>query len=164
MVIYTAKLTKTKMAVFIGGVFLLVLLIIVAVSALKNPTAESASIAASVEISYKNIKDNAGRVSFLNAFGWEISTDPIAIEEVVIPKEFDDVYTQYNEMQQFQGLDLTKYRGKTVKRYTYEVYNYPTGEEGVMANLLIYKNRVIGGDVCSSKYAGFMHGFERIGY
>ena len=57
-----------------------------------------------------------------------------------------------------QGFDLTQYAGKRVKRYTYEIYNYPSGEAGVQANLLIHKNTVIGGEVLSPRLNGFLHG------
>ena len=70
------------------------------------------------------------------------------------------MYTQYNDLQLAQGFDLTPYRGKAVKRYTYEVYNYPDLPTGVVANLLIYKDKVIGGDVCTRALDGFMHGFS----
>ncbi|MCI6907854.1 MAG: DUF4830 domain-containing protein [Clostridiaceae bacterium] len=161
MLIYTAKLTKTKLALFVGAVFLVLLLIIAAVSSLKTHDAAGTAALTVSEVSFKNIRDNGDRIAFLNAFGWEVGADPVAIEEVVIPEEFDGVYAQYNELQRYQGLDLEKYRGKTAKRYTYEVTNYPGNEDNVVANLLIYKNRVIGGDVCSTEYRGFMHGFER---
>ena len=45
-----------------------------------------------------------------------------------------------------------------MKRYTYEVLNYPTGEKGVQANLLIRKNTVVGGEVLSPQLDGFLHG------
>ena len=45
-----------------------------------------------------------------------------------------------------------------MKRYTYEVTNYPTGETGIQAGLLIYKNTVIGGEVLSSDLGGFIQG------
>ena len=46
-------------------------------------------------------------------------------------------------------------------RYTYEITNYD-GEDGVVyANILIYRNRVIGGDICSADVTGFIHGFEK---
>ena len=82
------------------------------------------------------------------------------MEELIIPEEFDDTYTQYLALQSGQGFDLTQYSGKRVKRYTYEITNYPTGESGVQAGLLIYKNTVIGGDVLSSQLGGFIHGLE----
>jgi hypothetical protein len=112
-----------------------------------------------IEVSFKNIKSNDDRIAFLTSFGWEVGYEAVEIEEVTIPEEFDDVYKQYNELQKGQGLDLSKYKGKDVKRYTYLVSNHPSGETEVHANLLIYKNKIIGGDICSAKYGGFMHGF-----
>lgn len=107
--------------------------------------------------------DNSERIAFLSQFGWDISEDPIEVSEVIIPEEFDDTYENYNEIQKQQGLDLTKYKGKRVKKWTYEIKNYPSEEssDGVIrANLLIYDGIVIGGDVCSVELDGFMHGFE----
>ena len=63
-------------------------------------------------------------------------------------------------MQKEQGLNLAKYKGKTVTRYTYKVTNYPDYEGTVYVSLLIYKNKVVGGDVCSADVNGFVHGFE----
>ena len=112
-------------------------------------------------IRYDKIRDNEDRTEFLSQFGWECSES--AKEEVTlsIPKEFDKIMKTYNEVQKQQGLDLEKYKGKDVIRYTYEITNYP-GEEGkVLANLIVYKNRVIGGDICSADVNGFIHGFGK---
>ena len=81
------------------------------------------------------------------------------VVEVQIPKEFDDVFTNYNAIQKTQGCNLEKYAGKRCKRYTYVVTNYPGQTDNVRANILVYKDRVIGGDVCSLELGGFMHGF-----
>ena len=81
-----------------------------------------------------------------------------ATEELLIPKEMDASYDDYLALQSGQGFDLSKYAGKRVKRYTYEITNYPTGETGILANLLIYKNTVIGGEVLSPQLDGFLHG------
>ena len=35
-----------------------------------------------------------------------------------------------------------------------------TGESGIQAGLLIYKNTVIGGDVLSAQLGGFIHGLK----
>ena len=84
----------------------------------------------------------------------------IAVEELIIPEQFDETYSQYLELQASQGFDLTDYCGKRVKRYTYEITNYPTGESGIQAGLLVYKSTVIGGDVLSAQLGGFIHGLE----
>ena len=109
-----------------------------------------------------SVPDNQSRVAFLESFGWEVKKEPAEIVEVVIPQKFGQVYQNYNEIQKKQGFQLEHFRGKQVRRYTYEVTNYPGQKKYIRANLLIYKEKVIGGDICSI-YAknGFMHGFER---
>ena len=79
---------------------------------------------------------------------------------VTIPEEFDKVFAAYNEMQKEQGLNLLRYKGKDVTRYTFTVTNYAGYEGTVYANVLVYRNRVIGGDICSADASGFIHGFE----
>ncbi|MCL2513271.1 MAG: DUF4830 domain-containing protein [Oscillospiraceae bacterium] len=107
-------------------------------------------------------KNSAERLSFISQFGWEADEEPLEVEEVIIPKEFNDTYVKYNEIQKTQGLDLSSYAGVRAKRWTYALKNYdgyPADGKTVRVNLLIYDGRVIGGDVCSVELNGFMHGF-----
>ena len=112
------------------------------------------------KIVYDNISTSEARRAFLAGFGWEIDEEQTEEDAVVIPAKFDTVYEDYNEIQKAQGLDLERYRGKTVMRYTYPVKNYPDYDGTVYATLLIYKDRVIGGDVCSASVDGFAHGWR----
>ncbi|NLA76242.1 MAG: DUF4830 domain-containing protein [Clostridiales bacterium] len=105
------------------------------------------------------------RAAFLAQYGWTVNAEPIEVAEIIIPAEFDEVYNEYNKIQLTQQFDLTKYCGKRVKRWTYEITNYPgyTAASGcIRANLLVYDGQIIGGDVCSVELDGFMHGFEKI--
>lgn len=111
-------------------------------------------------INYDKIKSNDDRKDFLKQFGWEVSDEPCEVREVVIPEQFDKIFGGYNEIQRAQGLDLAKFKKKTVKRYTYEVKNFEGYDGTVYANVLIYRNRVIGGDICSADRGGFVYGFE----
>ena len=111
-----------------------------------------------------DVKDNSAiksaedRVAYIQKFGWEIDPEPTEVQEVIIPSEFDDVLTKYNDLQQKQGFDLGKYKGKRLKRWTYEVTNYPGDKKtGVRASIYIYNNKVVGGDVSSVELDGFMH-------
>ena len=114
--------------------------------------------AGSVIPGYAGVKTEADRLSFIRSFGWETGgSDPG--RPVTIPAEFDDSYTLYNKMQIEQGLDLRRVAGREVILYTYPITNHPSGEENVTVHLLIYKNKVVGGDVMSPKLDGFMHGF-----
>lgn len=106
------------------------------------------------------VRTNQDRVEYLNAYGWEVLEEPIATQELLIPSQMDESYADYLALQAQQGFDLTRYAGKRVKRYTYEVTNYPSGEPGVQANLLLYKNSVVGGEVLSPELDGFLHGLS----
>jgi hypothetical protein len=119
------------------------------------------STAASGGINYDKVYSNSDRVEFISGFGWQVAQTPIEEVTVSIPSEFDTVYLGYNDIQKAQGLNLAKYKGKEVVRYTYEVTNYEGYEGKVYVNLLIYRNKVIGGDVCSADSSGFIHGFAK---
>lgn len=115
------------------------------------------------KISFSGIKSDEDRSEFISAFGISVSGAPIEVVETRIPEEFDAVYTEYNGIQLAQGLDLARYKGKKVKRYTYEVNNYPKDSQGmptqVYLNLVIYKNKVIAGDLSSPDGDGFVRTF-----
>ena len=103
------------------------------------------------------------RMTFISQFGWELDEEPIEVKEVIIPTEFDDTYTAYNEMQKKQGFDLTEYAGMRVKQWTYRVKNYEGYEnkDCIHANILVHDGIVIGGDICSVELDGFMHTFSK---
>lgn len=102
---------------------------------------------------------NEERIAFLPTFNWEVSEEPADVREVVIPAEFNDVYTAYNAMQNAQGFDLKPYAGEKCTQYRYMITNYPDQPEGVFATLLVFEDCIIGGDVAGETGEGFMHGF-----
>ena len=154
MFVYSIKAATIK---FIGVTLLAVAVLTLLV--VFVPTYDAAYAAADGKINYAKISSNEDRINFLKQFSWEVKPEPVETAEVVIPKEFDAVYTAYNRLQEKQGLNLEKYKNKTVARYTYEITNYPDYEGVVYANILIYKNKVIGGDICTADVNGFVHGF-----
>lgn len=113
------------------------------------------------EIDYGNIKTNDDRIAFINRFGILVEEDPRVETLFSIPDSFDRVISGYNELQKAQGLDLTKYKGKRVTRYTYRVTNYDYDGE-VLVNLLVYKSRIIAADISSADSSGFVSGIATI--
>ena len=111
-------------------------------------------------ISYSDVKSAQDAAKFLKQFGWEVSGDALETVEIKIPSEFDSVFTEYNEIQKRQGLDLGKYRRKNVTRYTFEVTNYPDTSGRVLASVIVYRGNVIAGDLCQSGSNGFVLGFD----
>ena len=125
--------------------------------AVDAPEAESG---VTVSVRYDKVKTADDAAKFLGQFGWVVDAGSVETREVTIPAQFDKVFAGYNELQKSQGLDLSKYKKKTVTRHTFTVTDYPDYDGTVYANVLVYRGRVIGGDICSADVNGFIHGFE----
>lgn len=103
-------------------------------------------------------------LTFISNYGWQVDDEPVEVRDVIIPETFDEVYSSYNNIQLKQGFDLEKYAGQRVKRWTYVIRNYPEtspNDDFIRINILVSDGIVIGGDVCSVKLDGFMHGFSK---
>lgn len=157
MFIWTAKLRRGRLAAGAAALLLALCGAVVLAGGLSSGEVDAVSPAPA---SPKGIKTNEDRVAYLESYGWTVSPEAVSVEELLIPEEFDETYDQYLALQSEQGFDLTKYQGKRVKRYTYEITNYPTGETGVQVGILVYKNTVVGGEVLSSQLDGFIHGLS----
>jgi hypothetical protein len=153
MFIWSVKINRN----FIWGICAVICLSIGALAAFtpkdsKDVLKNSVSTAA---------KTTEQQVEMLGAFGYQVEAQPILIEEVIIPTEFDEQYTTYNEYQKMSGFDLLKYKGCRVKKYTYRVTNYSDTSTEVNANVLVYQDKAIGGDISSANLNGFVHGFVK---
>ena len=151
MIIVTAHIPKKKLLA--GGITALCCCAAVAMALIF--TLGGRAVAASAEV--KHIRTNDDRLAYLGGLGWEVSLQPIATEELLIPQQFDDSYNDYLKLQEDQGFDLARYCGKRIKRYTYQLTNYPGQDEPMQIALLVYKNRVIGGQIQSAS-GSVLHG------
>lgn len=105
---------------------------------------------------------NAKRVEFIKSLGVTINDETASTKGVIIPESFSDVYRNYNEIQKSAGYDLSAYKGCEVVIYTYSI-SPPDGYRGTCsAHLIVYKGRVIGGDISSTELGGFMLPLDRI--
>ena len=162
MFIYSFRASTVKLVgvICVALTVLITLIAFVPTYAISSQTSATPDDTA-VSYSYDKIKSTADVVSFLSQFGWTVAAEPVEVKTVTIPSEFDKVFAAYNEMQKEQGLNLAKYKNKEVTRYTFSVSNYEGYDGTVYANVLVYRNRVIGGDICSADVSGFVHGFEK---
>ena len=160
MFVYSMRANTIKL-VGVICVALTVLITLIALVPTYTVGGASTDAMGDADYSYDKVKTAEDVVNFLKQFGWNAEATPTEVKTVTVPEEFDKVYASYNELQKAQGLNLTKYRGKDVTRYTMTITNYPGYEGTVYANVLVYRNHVIGGDVCSADVSGFVHGFEK---
>ena len=147
---FTAKLDRKKL--LIGFIVFVLVICAIVLFFRKDGTSQTSAMG-------KTVKNNDQRVEYLKSFGWEVDTEPIDEETVVIPRKFTDVYAKYNDIQKSQGFDLSEYGGMEAVRYTYKVLNYP-GEKDVVADIIVFRGSVIAGDVQSISLDGFMQGLE----
>jgi hypothetical protein len=102
------------------------------------------------------MSSNSERIGFLNSQGWIVKPDPVMEEEVTLPTEFNDTYTDYLRLQEAQGFDLKKYAGEDVVIYVYDILNFPDYPEGIQANMIVSQNRLIGGEIRQDAANGFI--------
>lgn len=114
----------------------------------------------STETAAPSVASNDARVQFLKDFGWDVAASPVESSQVRIPDQTSEVFERYNALQQSQGYNLTEYAGKTAMRFVYRINNYPGATEPVYATLLVYKNRIIGGDITDTAAHGQVRGFK----
>ncbi len=157
MFVYSVKANTLKLIGCLIAASLITLSLIFFIPSLGT----TAVFAENGKVVYTNVKDNGDRIAFLKQFGWEVKEAPIDEATVTVPSKFDTVFAGYNELQRLQGLDLSRYKRKEVTRYTYQVTNYEGYDGKVLANLIVYRGRVIGGDICTESSDGFIHGFSK---
>ena len=137
--------------------FLLVFLTLtVLIGSIIVSRADTAAVFAEGNIDLSGVDEAEGRVAFIERFGYDIADTPVSEERFAVPSSFDRVLADYNEIQRRQGLDLTKYTGKKITRYTYEVKNYEGYEGTVYANLFVFRGRVVGCDISTADPSGFV--------
>jgi len=151
MFVMTAKVNKRKLLILLAALIALAAAVSLIVSSVKKGAAASGGAV---------VKDNGQRVAYLRSLGWEVAEEPVDQQSILIPRDFSGVYAEYNKLQKAQGFDLEKYGGMEAMRYTYSVTNHPTGDTSVVADIIVYRNEVVAGDVQSTALDGFMAGLS----
>ncbi len=109
-----------------------------------------------VNNSSANAKTNADRLVFIKGLNYIPLDDQPDTKTVIIPDAFYEVYSTYNDLQRLAGYDLSLYKGCEVTVYTYKI-NPPSDYTGeCVANLIVYNDRIIGGDISALALGGFM--------
>lgn len=106
--------------------------------------------------SVTNAKTNADRLTFIKKCGHTVLSDQPTSKTVYIPEVFYDVYKNYNALQTLAGYDLSLYKGCEVTIYTYQIQTPKGYFDDWVINIIVYNNKVIGGDVSSKSLGGTM--------
>ena len=98
---------------------------------------------------------NEERVAYLEALGWQVEPQPIETLDLQLPEKLEGEWDAYAKLQKGQGRPFSEFAGQAVKRYTYTVTNYPEIPQGVQANLYLWGDQILGGDVIFTGQGGF---------
>lgn len=146
---------KLKPKTIFGLLLALTGVIVIVLTFVTNHNVKSEVVSAHVSASTDEERRN-----YLATFGWETAGD-CEQKELTIPESWNQVYSDYNEIQINQGFDLSKYKGKRVTLYTYQITNHKSIKQGIVADMLVCDGVLIGGDVCNtSAENGFLVGFD----
>ena len=111
-----------------------------------------AAVAVSRALPAKDGATCAERAKYISRLGIYADKNAENRRAVQIPLVFGAVYENYNKLQRRAGYDLTAYKGTDAAVYSYPVKNAP----GYSVNLIVYRGRIIGGDVSSASLNGEM--------
>lgn len=106
------------------------------------------------------LRTNEQRVALLRDCGWEVIEEPRGEREVQIPEEFDEVYESYNQIQLAQGSTSLPAAAGVRRSTPTRSQTTRSGEQGVTANLLVRRGKLIAADVSSPQADGFVHGLR----
>ncbi len=156
MFVFTAKFDRKKAVICVVALALLIVGIILLASHRDGrKPADHEGVTVPLTVS-----DASEAAAYLNALGWQVDPEPLETKELVIPRSFTGVYADYAELQASQGYPIAEYGGMRATRYTFRVKNYPTGDETVVADLVVCGQTVIAGDIQSTASDGFMVGLK----
>lgn len=149
MLIMTIKLPERKKCILAGALSLLLLVAILSFTAGRGSSADTLARQDQILIHC---------LDCLEGFGWEVAPTPVSTEDCTLDTQLSQ---DYLALQQEAGFDLSDDLGYVVTRYTFEILNYPTGEQGVLADLLVRDGVIVGGDVRTTGLNGFIHSLNR---
>lgn len=157
MIIITAKVPRLKFAPVVSALSGVCAVALIG-GLVSNPYEPAVAVQSPVS---HQVKNGNQRIEYLSQWGWEVAETPLATQTMKIPDVLTEDYATYVQMQIQQGFpSLGEFCGGDVIQYTYQVLNYPTGQEGVQVNLLCYESQVIAGEVLSPEINGFLHGLS----
>ncbi|OUQ38407.1 DUF4830 domain-containing protein [Faecalibacterium sp. An122] len=105
---------------------------------ISNQTVETAAGTSSKIESAQDIQ------TWFTGYGMEVDGASITADKVKIPRKWDDSFAAFNEVVGQSGMDLSRYKGKTVEKWQALIPSASSGEESRYGVLLVYKKKAIG--------------------
>ena len=82
--------------------------------------------------------------TWFTGYGLEVDGASITADKVKIPRKWDDSFSAFNGVVQQSGMDLARYKGKTVEKWTVLCPARSDGATDTYCVLLVYKAKPVG--------------------
>ena len=82
--------------------------------------------------------------TWFTGYGLDVDGASITADKVKIPRKWDDSFSAFNGVVQQSGMDLARYKGKTVEKWTALIPAASSGETSRYGVLLVYKKKAVG--------------------
>ena len=82
--------------------------------------------------------------TWFTGYGLDVDGASITADKVKIPRKGDDSFSAFNGVVQQSGMDLTRYKGKTVEKWTALIPAASRGDVSSYGVLLVYKKKAVG--------------------
>ena len=82
--------------------------------------------------------------TWFTGYGLDVDGASITADKVKIPRKWDDSFSAFNGVVQQSGMDLARYKGKTVEKWMALIPSASNGETSRYGVLLVYKKKAVG--------------------
>ena len=82
--------------------------------------------------------------TWFTGYGLDVDGASITADKVKIPRKWDDSFSAFNGVVQQSGMDLARYKGKTVEKWTALIPAASRGDVSSYGVLLVYKKKAVG--------------------
>lgn len=98
----------------------------------------------SVSASVNKIESAQDIQTWFMGYGLDVDGASITADKVKIPRKWDDSFSAFNGVVQQSGMDLTRYKGKTVEKWTALIPAASRGDVSSYGVLLVYRKKAVG--------------------
>lgn len=102
------------------------------------------SVMAAAAASGNKIESAQDIRTWFTGYGLDVDAATIAADKVKIPRRWDDSFSAFNGVVQQSGMDLARYKGKTVEKWSALLPAASNGETSRYGVLLVYKKKAVG--------------------
>ena len=82
--------------------------------------------------------------AYFTGYGFEVDLSTAAVDQVKVPKRWDDSFAAFDQVVGESGLSLADYKGKTVEKWTALCPALSDGQDDTYCVLLVYKTKPVG--------------------